>query len=40
MTTVAEMTLASVLDGGHPFIQPAAEFSAATAGDAEFCAHR
>ena len=27
MSQVREMTLVSLLDGGHPFIQPAAEFS-------------
>jgi hypothetical protein len=30
MNQVREMTVASLLSGGHPFIQPAAEFSSAT----------
>jgi hypothetical protein len=25
MTTVSELSVASLLDGGHPFVQPAAE---------------
>ena len=30
MTTVSELSVSSLLDGGHPFVQPAAEFTTTT----------
>ena len=35
MSTVSEMNVSSLLDGGHPFVAPAAEFSTSTE-EAEF----